>query len=54
MFKYSYSPSFYYGTLGEEVGYAIFFLRFAGSLLLVFYIYTISLMNVRICKAELD
>ena len=54
IFKYSYSPSFYYGTLGEEVGQSILFLRFSGSLLLVFYIYTISLMNVRICKSELD
>ena len=54
IFKYTFASNFYYGTLGETHNSTKLFLSFAGSLIIVVYIYTISLMNIRISKSELD
>ena len=54
IFKYTYSAKFYYGTIGQEDTDFKLALRFVGTLSLILYIYIISLMNMRICKAELD
>ena len=59
--KYNFAPGFYYGKLYFNDPYkteakteTTDFLFFMGSFLAIAYIYIISLLNVRICKAELD
>ena len=55
IFKFTNASKFYYGSISEEnMSNLKPFLKFVLSFLTIAYFYIIPILNVRICKAELD